>query len=222
MQNELLREFGAEKVNRNRNTRNSWQMSEECQEILKDLFDGTGKFIVSSQSNTMESMEEIIENNTSTENVYDQDDYFNDNNLEPSWNSGSDPNSSSNPNSGSDSNNNPWLVNSLEEFTKLYYCCPECDVIESSKEKFVKHALDCHPKAKACLGNLIIKEEQKYVDEDYYEIPEPECEIKQEYDPLVEQFDDDKSSVHAGINSINLVKKNDTHIKKFVKLQHEF
>ena len=213
MQNELLREFGAEKVNRNRNTRNSWQMSEECQEILKDLFDGTGKFIVSSQSNTMESMEEIIENNTSTENVYDQDDYFNDNNLEPSWNSGSypnsssDPNSSSNPNSGSDPNNNPWLVNSLEEFTKLYYCCPECDVIESSKEKFVKHALDCHPKAKACLGNLIIKEEQKYVDEDYYEIPEPECEIKQEYDPLVEQFDDDKSSVHAGKNSINLVKK---------------
>ena len=207
MQNELLREFGAEKVNRNRNTRNSWQMSEECQEILKDLFDGTGKFIVSSQSNTMESMEEIIENNTSTENVYDQDDYFNDNNLEPSWNSSSDPNSSSNPNSGSDPNNNPWLVNSLEEFTKLYYCCPECDVIESSKEKFVKHALDCHPKAKACLGNLIIKEEQKYVDEDYYEIPEPECEIKQEYDPLVDQFDDDKSSVHAGINSINLVKK---------------
>ena len=207
MQNELLREFGAEKVNRNRNTRNSWQMSEECQEILKDLFDGTGKFIVSSQSNTMESMQEIIENNTSTENVYDQDDYFNENNLEPSWNSSSDPNSSSNPNSSSDSNNNPWLVNSLEEFTKLYYCCPECDVIESSKEKFVKHALDCHPKAKACLGNLIIKEEQKYVDEDYYEIPEPECEIKQEYDPLVEQFDDDKSSVHAGKNSINLVKK---------------
>ena len=207
MQNELLREFGAEKVNRNRNTRNSWQMSEECQEILKDLFDGTGKFIVSSQSNTMESMEEIIENNTSTENVYDQDDYFNDNNLEPSWNSSIDPNTSSNPNSGSDPNNNPWLVNSLEEFTKLYYCCPECDVIESSKEKFVKHALDCHPKAKACLGNLIIKEEQKYVDEDYYEIPEPECEIKQEYDPLVDQFDDDKSSVHAGINSINLVKK---------------
>ena len=207
MQNELLREFGAEKVNRNRNTRNSWQMSEECQEILKDLFDGTGKFIVSSQSNTMESMEEIIENNTSTENVYDQDDYFNDNNLEPSWNSSSDPNTSSNPNSSSDPNNNPWLVNSLEEFTKLYYCCPECDVIESSKEKFVKHALDCHPKAKACLGNLIIKEEQKYVDEDYYEIPEPECEIKQEYDPLVEQFDDDKSSVHAGKNSINLVKK---------------
>ena len=219
MQNELLREFGAEKVNRNRNTRNSWQMSEECQEILKDLFDGTGKFIVSSQSNTMESMEEIIENNTSTENVYDQDDYFNDNNLEPSWNSSSYTNSSSDPNSSSNPNNNPWLVNSLEEFTKLYYCCPECDVIESSKEKFVKHALDCHPKAKACLGNLIIKEEQKYVDEDYYEIPEPECEIKQEYDPLVEQFDDDKSSVHAGINSINLV---DAHIKNFVKLQHQF
>ena len=120
MQNELLREFGAEKVNRNRNTRNSWQMSEECQEILKDLFDGTGKFIVSSQSNTMESMEEIIENNTSTENVYDQDDYFNDNNLEPSWNSISDPNSSSNPNSSSDQNNNPWLVNSLEEFTQKF------------------------------------------------------------------------------------------------------
>ena len=76
--------------------------------------------------------------------------------------------------------------------------------------------MDFHPKAKACLGKLIIKEEQKHVvdDEDYYEIPEPECEIKQEKydlnDPLMEQFDD-KSRVHEG-------KKN---IKKFVKLQHE-
>ena len=38
----------------------------------------------------------------------------------------------------------PWNVSSLEEF--LFYFCPECDVRIHSKEKFVSHALNQHPK----------------------------------------------------------------------------
>ena len=38
----------------------------------------------------------------------------------------------------------PWNVSSLEEF--LFYFCPECDVRIHSKETFVSHALNQHPK----------------------------------------------------------------------------
>ena len=38
----------------------------------------------------------------------------------------------------------PWNVSSLEQF--LFYFCPECDVRIHSKEKFVNHALNQHPK----------------------------------------------------------------------------
>ena len=121
MQNELL-----SSENFHHRNRNSLQMTEECQNILKDLFDDS-KYKISTES--MESMEEIIDN---TENIYQNDDYSNynynnDNNLAQSyWNS----------------NHNPWLVNNLEEFTKLYYCCPECDVIERSKGgRFLKKNL---------------------------------------------------------------------------------
>ena len=51
--------------------------------------------------------------------------------------------------------NNPWDVQDLEEF--LYFCCPECDEKNSSKELFVKHALDEHPKAKNKIEKLKIK-----------------------------------------------------------------
>ena len=34
---------------------------------------------------------------------------------------------------------NVWKVGQLEEF--LYFCCPNCDAKEKSKELFVKHAL---------------------------------------------------------------------------------
>ena len=50
-------------------------------------------------------------------------------------------------------NDNPWFVENLEEF--LYYCCPECDLsresIFQSRELFLEHALETHPKAKSCL-----------------------------------------------------------------------
>ena len=36
-------------------------------------------------------------------------------------------------------NNNPWLIGTLDDF--LYYCCPECDQRNHTKELFVQHAL---------------------------------------------------------------------------------
>ena len=41
---------------------------------------------------------------------------------------------------------NPWSVENLEEF--LYFCCPECDEKNQSKDMFIKHALNHHPKSK--------------------------------------------------------------------------
>ena len=55
---------------------------------------------------------------------------------------------------------NPWNVESLEEF--LYFCCPECDLKDTSKVHFLQHALEQHPNAKECVqqfNEFIIKEE---------------------------------------------------------------
>ena len=46
---------------------------------------------------------------------------------------------------------NPWFVSNLDEFLMPYYCCPECDDKYDSKESFVLHAFEKHPKAKDCL-----------------------------------------------------------------------
>ena len=52
---------------------------------------------------------------------------------------------------------NPWDVEKLEEF--MYFCCPECDERNRSKEIFLQHAFDQHPKAKEYLQKFQIKEE---------------------------------------------------------------
>ena len=52
---------------------------------------------------------------------------------------------------------NPWSKGSLEEF--LFYCCPECDVRDQSKETFLEHALIDHPHSQPFLQPLQIKEE---------------------------------------------------------------
>ena len=45
---------------------------------------------------------------------------------------------------------NPWAIASnLEEFH--YYCCPDCDTKEPTKETFIKHALESHPEVKMYL-----------------------------------------------------------------------
>ena len=46
-----------------------------------------------------------------------------------------------------------WSVSTLEEF--LQFCCPECDVKEKSKDRFINHALIFHPGAKIHLSHLV-------------------------------------------------------------------
>ena len=52
---------------------------------------------------------------------------------------------------------NPWTVATLEEF--LYFCCPECDERNQSRELFIEHALNHHQKAQECLIKFIVKAE---------------------------------------------------------------
>ena len=109
----------------------------------------------------------------------------------------------------SDDKNNPWSVSKLEEF--LYFCCPECDLKDQSKEAFVQHALDHHPKSKDAIQSIYIKEEpinendhkpevlitdgvekitgeenitgdEDLPNDDFYEGYEVKCEIKEEDD----------------------------------------
>ena len=58
----------------------------------------------------------------------------------------------------SEFDSNPWLfVTKLEQL--LYFCCPECHVKDKSKDSFLQHVLNEHPKAKVCLENLEIKKD---------------------------------------------------------------
>ena len=100
---------------------------------------------------------------------------------------------------------NPWDVHKLEEF--LYFCCPECDEKNQSKDLFIQHALDEHPKAKHGFGILSIKEESieeenlnNKLDNDhnshlYYGVPERDIEnldvkykVKQESNEDLKSF----------------------------------
>ena len=66
---------------------------------------------------------------------------------------------------------NPWAGGNLEEFH--YYCCPECDLRNKSKEIFLEHAIKHHPKSKEFLIDtnikhcLEIKEEPPFDDKNY-------------------------------------------------------
>ena len=52
----------------------------------------------------------------------------------------------------------PWCVSNLDEF--LYYCCPECEEKNESKDEFLKHALGEHPESQKYLLKFTIKEEE--------------------------------------------------------------
>ena len=58
----------------------------------------------------------------------------------------------------SNSERNPWEVENVEDF--LYFCCPECDVKNHSRDHFLKHAFDQHPKSKEYLEKLEVKKEE--------------------------------------------------------------
>ena len=51
----------------------------------------------------------------------------------------------------------PWNVESLEDF--LYYCCPECNDRNQSRDDFLQHALKEHPDAKNYLVPIYVKNE---------------------------------------------------------------
>ena len=90
---------------------------------------------------------------------------------------------------------NPWSGKELEEF--LYFCCPECNIKDQSKELFLKHALDTHPNARECLFDVNIKTEN-FNDEDYdvanedsdtlyYDSEMVKCDIKEESTEQIEK-----------------------------------
>ena len=54
---------------------------------------------------------------------------------------------------------NPWDVKSLEEF--LYYNCPECTDRCTSRDEFINHAWDNHPKSQMTLIALKMKLEDE-------------------------------------------------------------
>ena len=51
----------------------------------------------------------------------------------------------------------PWNVESLEDF--LYYCCPECNARDQSREDFLNHALAQHPSSRNYLTEIKVKKE---------------------------------------------------------------
>ena len=95
---------------------------------------------------------------------------------------------------------NPWSATTLEEFQ--FYCCPECDIRDHSRESFVKHALKKHPLSIKILGSLLIKRELeeennvnfKLSNGNNYEEKFSEYQIKEELeDPLensVEEYNE--------------------------------
>ena len=52
---------------------------------------------------------------------------------------------------------NPWTADILDEY--LYFVCPECDFKHQSREIFIGHALEHHPKSIECISKIKVKEE---------------------------------------------------------------
>ena len=88
---------------------------------------------------------------------------------------------------------NPWLsVREWEEF--LYFCCPECNEKNQSKDIFIKHALSIHPMAQICFesieSDVQLKETKNiaFFNEHYNEennVHEEKLTISIDEDPLV-------------------------------------
>ena len=70
----------------------------------------------------------------------------------------------------------PWDIEKLDEL--LFFCCPECNEKEKSKEGFLNHATTKHPHAKERLkkflfeeedNKIVIKQEIQQVKSEFYE-----------------------------------------------------
>ena len=86
--------------------------------------------------------------------------------------------------------NNPWEVENVEDF--LYFCCPECDVKNHSRDHFLKHAFDQHPKSKEYLEKWAysIKDELKEENNQNRYIKDDEMEQSMKVEKIDEGTDD--------------------------------
>ena len=86
--------------------------------------------------------------------------------------------------------NNPWEVENVEDF--LYFCCPECDVKNHSRDHFLKHAFDQHPKSKEYLEKWAysIKDELKEENNQNKFIKDDELEQSLKEEKIDEGTDD--------------------------------
>ena len=86
--------------------------------------------------------------------------------------------------------NNPWEVENVEDF--LYFCCPECDVKNHSRDHFLKHAFDQHPKSKEYLEKWAysIKDELKEENNPNRYIKDDEMEQSMKEEKIDEGTDD--------------------------------
>ena len=91
---------------------------------------------------------------------------------------------------GSERSNNPWEVENVEDF--LYFCCPECDVKNHSRDHFLKHAFDQHPKSKEYLEKWAysIKDELKEENNQNKFIKDDEMEQSMKVEKIDEGTDD--------------------------------
>ena len=101
---------------------------------------------------------------------------------------------------------NPWKVSKLEDF--LYFCCPECNVKDKSKDFFIKHALQHHPKAKD-----ILEKNSEFKD------------IVENVDSNVNHFssDNNEENLEAGYHDSNFEKylKDEVKIESINVKKHE-
>ena len=90
----------------------------------------------------------------------------------------------------SERSNNPWEVENVEDF--LYFCCPECDVKNHSRDHFLKHAFDQHPKSKEYLEKWAysIKDELKEENNQNKFIKDDEMERSMKVEKIDEGTDD--------------------------------
>ena len=82
---------------------------------------------------------------------------------------------------------NPWAGKNLDDF--VYFCCPECDEKDQSKEAFLQHALENHPKFKEFYPEYAVKQEIFEGDDYISEIPNNK-ENKYDIEAKMKQSDD--------------------------------
>ena len=107
----------------------------------------------------------------------------------------------------------PWSVKHLEDF--LYYCCPECDNREHSKDSFLQHAFEQHPDAKDILSLLIGTDIKSEITE-FIEYDNPIDQLNGAYcdtNLKYEQDADDESSYNFEAESGNYIENYDINLK---------